>query len=341
METITSAQYHQQHIESRKGYEVAYNTKGYDRIVKYSDRYVTGSYREVELRHGVRLLLYDGTWLKDLSVETLFDSHQWIVARFHLAGSSKILISGNQNKSFKADYIHQPGKNYLFYLSDIKQIDEVTVGTELTILILFSFDFFRSFSTGSEVLPEPLKVLLESETLPLFHHQVGHITQQMNLALQQILHSPHQGMMKRMYLESKVIELLSWQLTQFVETQQGQYPFTSLKPVDVERVYQAKEILIQNHIQPPSLIDLAQQVGLHHMKLKLGFREIFGTTAFGCLRSYRLEEAKQFLQEGTMTVEEVANMVGYSHLGHFRNAFKRKFGITPGACRAGKKIVME
>ncbi|MBN3949110.1 MAG: hypothetical protein HWQ38_22635 [Nostoc sp. NMS7] len=38
METITSAQYHQQHIESRKGYEVAYNTEGYDRIVKYSDR---------------------------------------------------------------------------------------------------------------------------------------------------------------------------------------------------------------------------------------------------------------------------------------------------------------
>ncbi|MDF5735065.1 MULTISPECIES: hypothetical protein [unclassified Nostoc] len=37
MEIITSAQYHQQHIESRKQYEVVYNTEGYDRIVKYSD----------------------------------------------------------------------------------------------------------------------------------------------------------------------------------------------------------------------------------------------------------------------------------------------------------------
>ncbi|MEH2303246.1 MAG: AraC family transcriptional regulator [Nostoc sp.] len=340
MEIITSAQYHQQHIESRKQYQVVYNTEGYDRIVRYSDRYVTGSYREVQLRHGVHLVLYDGTWLRNLSVENLFDTHEWIVARFHLAGSSRIVISGNQEKSFKADYIHQAGKNYLFYLSDIKQIDEVAVGTELTILILFNFDFFRSFSTGSEVLPEPLQVLLESDTLPLFHRQVGQITQQMHLALEQILHCPHQGMMKRMYLESKVIELLSWQLTQFVETQQGQYPVTSLKPVDVERIYQAKKILIQNQIEPPSLIDLAQLVGLHHMKLKLGFRKIFGTTAFACLRSYRLEQAKQFLQEGKMTVEEVANVVGYSHLGHFRNAFKRKFGITPSACRAGK-IVME
>ncbi|MEH2262176.1 helix-turn-helix transcriptional regulator [Nostoc sp.] len=341
MKIITSAQYHQQHIESRKQYEVVYNTEGYDRIVKYSDRYVTGSYREVKLRHGVRLVLYDGTWLRDLSIENLFESHQWIVARFHLAGSSRIVISGNQNKSFKADYVHQAGKNYLFYLSDIKQIDEVAVGTELTILILFNFDFFRSFATGSEVLPEPLQALLESDTLPLFHRQVGQITHQMHLALKQILHSPHQGMMKRMYLESKVIELLSWQLTQFVEIEQGQYPVTSLKPVDVERIYQAKEILIQNQIEPPSLMDLAQLVGLHHMKLKLGFREIFGTTAFACLRDYRLEQAKQFLQEGKMTVEEVVNVVGYSHLGHFRNAFKRKFGITPGACRAGKKIVME
>ncbi|MBN3957583.1 helix-turn-helix transcriptional regulator [uncultured Nostoc sp.] len=341
MEIITSAQYHQQHLESRKGYEVAYNTEGYDRIVKYSDLYITGSYREVELRHGVHLLLYDGKWLRDLKLESPVDTHQWIVARFSLAGSGRIVISGNQDKSFKADYLHEAGKNYLFYLSDIKQIDEVAVGTELTILILFNFDFFRSFATGSEVLPKPLQALLESDTLPLFHRQVGQITHQMHLALEQILHSPHQGMMKRMYLESKIIELLSWQLTQFVETQQEQYLFTNLKPVDVEKIYQAKEILIQNHIQPPSLIDLAQQVGLHHMKLKLGFREIFSTTAFGCLRDYRLEQAKQFLQEGKMTVEEVVNVVGYSHLGHFRNAFKRKFGITPGACRAGKKIVME
>lgn len=122
MEIITSAQYHQQHIESRKQYQVVYNTEGYDRIVRYSDRYVTGSYREVQLRHGVHLVLYDGTCLRDLSVENLFDTHQWIVARFHLAGISRIVISGNQDKSFKADYIHQAdvksqGNNFI---ADIK-----------------------------------------------------------------------------------------------------------------------------------------------------------------------------------------------------------------------------
>ncbi|MEH2182611.1 helix-turn-helix domain-containing protein [Nostoc sp.] len=73
------------------------------------------------------------------------------------------------------------------------------------------------------------------------------------------------------------------------------------------------------------------------MKLKLVFREIFGTTAFGCLQDYRLEQAKQFLQKGTMTVEEVANVVGYLHLGHFRNAFKSKYSImtafSPNDCK--------
>ncbi|WP_263975317.1 helix-turn-helix domain-containing protein [Leptolyngbya sp. 7M] len=42
---------------------------------------------------------------------------------------------------------------------------------------------------------------------------------------------------------------------------------------------------------------------------------------------------------GHYTVAEVAAMVGYSNLGHFAAAFKRKFGITPRDDLWGKKLL--
>jgi AraC-like DNA-binding protein len=52
-----------------------------------------------------------------------------------------------------------------------------------------------------------------------------------------------------------------------------------------------------------------------------------------------MEKAEQFLRGSNMTVAEVANLVGYSHLGHFAAAFKKKYGITPKEILLGKKSV--
>ena len=49
-----------------------------------------------------------------------------------------------------------------------------------------------------------------------------------------------------------------------------------------------------------------------------------------------MEQARLLLYEGDMRVAEVANYVGYSHLGQFSAAFKRKFGISPRDCLKGK-----
>ena len=80
---------------------------------------------------------------------------------------------------------------------------------------------------------------------------------------------------------------------------------------------------------PPSLPELAKQVGLNERKLQQGFQELFGTTVFGVLHDYRMERAKQLLETERMTVGAIANAVGISHRGYFATAFKRKFGTTP------------
>ncbi len=341
METIDEAQYEQRHLESCKGYEFLPNVEGYDCVEKYCDHYVKSNHRKVNLPFGCNFEIFAYTWLNDLSIAVEHEHFEPLTAKFYLSGSLRTITCGIKDKYVKDDYLQEASNNYLFYLPNIQEIEQVAAGTsELLIRISFNLNFFRSFSTGLKSLPEPLQPLLETDTPPRFHLPVGKITPQMHFALQQILDCPHQGMMQRMYLESKVIELLSLQLTQFVQSG-GRQQANRLKPTDIERIYQAREILIQNHVNPPALMDLAQQVELNHIKLEQGFREIFGTTAFGYLRDYRLQQPYLLLRDGKLNVEAVANKVGYSHLGHFTNAFRRKFGITPGACRAGKQIVME
>jgi AraC-like DNA-binding protein len=84
---------------------------------------------------------------------------------------------------------------------------------------------------------------------------------------------------------------------------------------------------------PPFLLELARQVGLNEKKLNLGFKQVFGTTVFDYLRTYRLEKAKQLLNEGKMNVTEVAFGVGYLHHSTFSRSFTRHFGISPMAYR--------
>ncbi|NJK75120.1 MAG: helix-turn-helix transcriptional regulator [Microcoleus sp. SU_5_6] len=86
---------------------------------------------------------------------------------------------------------------------------------------------------------------------------------------------------------------------------------------------------MSNIESPPSLLELAKKAGINDYKLKIGFREVFGTTVFGYLRNQRMEQARQLLLEQQMNVSEVAQTVGYASLSQFSTAFKHYFGITP------------
>lgn len=91
----------------------------------------------------------------------------------------------------------------------------------------------------------------------------------------------------------------------------------------------AKDILNANFDNPPSLTELARQVGLNDCTLKRGFREVFGTTAFGYLHDYRLEQALQLLQERHLNISEIARKVGFASYTSLSKGFRRKYGVSP------------
>jgi AraC-like DNA-binding protein len=159
-------------------------------------------------------------------------------------------------------------------------------------------------------------------------YTVGGITPAQQHVLTQIFQCGYQGITRQIYLEAKVLELLALHFDQMLTPPNIQ----PLAASDLDRVHYARDILIRDMANPPSLAELARQVQLNERKLKEGFRQAFNTTVFGYLQQHRLQQARQLLQAGSATVQETASYVGYASRSSFVAAFKKQFGIPPSRC---------
>ena len=151
----------------------------------------------------------------------------------------------------------------------------------------------------------------------------------MQLALNQILNCPFTGVTKKLYLESKCLELIALKLEQLTIHNSPRSPEHILKADDIDRIHQARDILIDRVQHPPSLAELSRQVGLNDRKLKQGFHQVFGNTVFGYLHEYRMVTAMKSLAQGDTTVDRVIRSVGYASRSSFSRAFKQRFGASP------------
>ena len=144
-------------------------------------------------------------------------------------------------------------------------------------------------------------------------------------------HAPYQGYLKGVYLEAKAIELFLMQVQQLDEKKPANN--SNLTPADIESLHAIHDHIGLYYHQPCSILSLSRMAGINQMKLKAGFKELFGTTVFGYLSDVRMQEAKRLLQEEKLYVNEVADRMGYKHPHHFAAAFRRKFGVTPGSLK--------
>jgi AraC-like DNA-binding protein len=169
-----------------------------------------------------------------------------------------------------------------------------------------------------------------------YFERSGTPTAAMQMAVQAILHCPFQGLTQRLYLESKVWELMAL-LIEDLKITPDSVSQPALKPDDVERIHYASKLLRRQITHPPSLMELARAVGINDHKLKVGFRQVFGTTVFGYLHEHRMERSRQLLESGDLSVTAAAEAVGFASRGHFAAAFRRKYGVNPGVYTRGRR----
>ncbi|SEL98496.1 AraC-type DNA-binding protein [bacterium A37T11] len=140
------------------------------------------------------------------------------------------------------------------------------------------------------------------------------------------------GELKRLYTESKILELLMLQLEQQqLENADNAEPV--MKTDELKKIEQAREILDSNFCNPPIIPELSRMVGLNDFKLKRGFKAYYGTTIYGYSTRLRMEYARKLLVEDRKNIAEVTYEVGFKHQSHLSEAFKNYFGILPSEVR--------
>ena len=115
---------------------------------------------------------------------------------------------------------------------------------------------------------------------------------------------------------------------------------------DAELVASASRILNQRLVDPPTLQELAQELGTNRNKLNQIFQRSMGVTLkVYCVRK-RIERARALLQEGRLTIAQISESVGYQHQSSFTAAFRdmvgmcpRDYGNTRQACAQLEKAV--
>jgi len=99
---------------------------------------------------------------------------------------------------------------------------------------------------------------------------------------------------------------------------------------------QIGRVLALIHSQPQTqwtLAALAAQVGLSRTAFTTKFRQLVGEPPLRYITRWRLTKAAAYLRTGTGKLTEIARLVGYDSEVALSKAFKRTFGIAPGAYR--------
>lgn len=329
---LTAKEYEQAREEVLKTGKVCRQSNDFESVIKVTHQSGKAYRREIQLRPGLQIRISDCQSRFTVGLEQNHDDSMPLVLAFRLSGYCRVLTEGIGDDY----YCEKAGENYLFFVPGTKEIEETPAGERLqAIKIMVEPEVLRSFCGGDiDLVPtEELKALITKDSAPIFHKNVGGISPAMQQALKQIINCPYQGITKQIYLESKVLELIALQFAQLKESDRQISTSSCLQPGDIDRIHHAKHILEENLEDPPSLLELARKVGINDYKLKRGFREVFGTTAFGYLQKVRMERAKNLLAEQMLSVGGVAQNVGYRSQSRFCDAFKRHFGVTPRAYR--------
>jgi AraC-like DNA-binding protein len=140
-----------------------------------------------------------------------------------------------------------------------------------------------------------------------------------------ILECSFSGDERLLFIESQCLEILS--LIK-VKLSLGD-PNEVLTTAEVEKLEQAQKILLQQFQNPPTLKILSREVGLNTLKLKIGFKKLFGVPPYTMLREFRLNYAYSKLMTQNYSVSEIAELVGYESVTSFSNAFFNQFNVRP------------
>ncbi|AJS59624.1 helix-turn-helix domain-containing protein [Paenibacillus sp. IHBB 10380] len=275
-----------------------------------------GSISRLKIRQGIEVVI------SDMILEEDWNQYIYEDRVFEI----NYCFSGNADCYYKGNHFStsvQPGNVYSIEDSEIYlfkkskqryQCLEIRMSPEQLLSYFESADDYRSVENCLKSQMGRINPLEDSIIL--------------KRAVNEMVHSSYRGSLKKLHMESKIMEIVLLVLEKYTR-ENDSYTGFYMKKQDIEKLYAAKEIIVDRLENPLSLKELARASELNEFKLKKGFKELFGMTVFEHVRDQRLEKGVFLMQVEQLNVGEAAAAVGYSNPSNFSAAFFKKYGCNP------------
>jgi AraC-like DNA-binding protein len=302
-------------------------SSGTENVVTIPKRLGEGSVKVTEFLDGLTLICFDVLLKEDLSIQMDEPEDRPIRFLFCVEGEITHVLDSDrlryQLRSMMSAISHSyKSREQLFMIP----LDE---RVRFHILQIDIKNFFPKIKQYINTLPEKLAELFKDDekTSQFFYQSDYSLDIAESLSL--IEKNEHEGLVRRIFLESKALDLLWMEIKQFKDDLNPYSKQNVLRKTDADLIIKAKNILIKYLRNPPDVKELAKMSGTNQNKLKSGFRRLFDKSIGEVLRDERLNQAKILLAEENLNVKEIAHQVGYSNKSAFAKRFKEKFGVVP------------
>jgi AraC family transcriptional regulator, transcriptional activator of the genes for pyochelin and ferripyochelin receptors len=159
----------------------------------------------------------------------------------------------------------------------------------------------------------------------------GYINESMAQVIQQLISNPFTGDLEKLFLHAKAFELLLHAANLLSVKKRDEKEIVN--PAEMERIATLPGILMHYLDQKITTSQIARLVMLNELKLKTGFKKLFGTSIYQYLLQQRLMHADTLLKTSAMSISMIANSTGFSSPSHFTRVYKTRFGFSPSVAR--------
>jgi AraC family transcriptional activator of pyochelin receptor len=278
-----------------------------------------GSFVEVWVEDGFYILKIQNDSIYNQKVTREIDS-SFIQFHFCLKGSAKFVF----NEGRYALEVTEENSLLLYNTQVDLPLNLVLNANSWMVSIIMTIRKFHSlFSKEAGYIP-----FLSVENKDKKYYSQEGVSPAIAVVLSQMMNYNLHPSIKELYIKGKVYELISLYFNRTEDADMEQCPFL-VDEDNIKRIRKAKEIVIARMAEPPTLVELSEEIGLSLKRLKEGFKQIYGDTVFGFLFDYKMEYARKMLESGKYNVNEVGLKVGYSTGSHFIAAFRKRYGTTP------------
>ena len=201
----------------------------------------------------------------------------FIQFHFGLKGTSKVHFN---SKNYTIDLCEE--QSLLIYNTNQNLPLDLEVPQYGSVISLFvKIELFHSFfSEVADHIP-----FLNEENRNKKYYDQSTLTPETFLVLNQINKLKFQDHLQQLYLKGKAYELISVFFNQNEESAKS-CPFL-MDDEYLSKVKKVKDIVVEKMVDPPSLNNLAEEVGLNLKKLKQGFKQVYGASVFNFLFDFK------------------------------------------------------